>query len=216
MKYYPVFFDLRGKVCLVVGGGAVAERKVLRLLDCEAKVLVVSKALSPELQTLREEGRIRCLEAPYGASCLDGIFLVVCATDERETNAQVMRDCRSRGIPVNVVDDPELCDFILPSIVEQGGLTIAVSTGGKSPALARRLREELERQYGPEYGELLEIMGELRKRIVGKGGSAEENRALFEAVVYSDVLEELRKGNRERARARIFELTGEDLEVKAT
>ncbi|SEM70472.1 precorrin-2 dehydrogenase [Syntrophus gentianae] len=212
MKYYPVFFDLREKVCLVVGGGTVAERKVQRLLECEASVRVVGESLSEGLQSLQKSGQIQCLAGRYSAACLDGAFMVICATDDRAVNEQVMRDCRSRGIPVNVVDDPERCDFILPAIAEQGDLSIAVSTGGKSPALAKRLRRELEDQYGPEYRELVNILGELRKRRLAKGYPSEENRTIFEAVVSSDILEQLRKGDREGVREKIRRLSGEDLE----
>ncbi|OPY89630.1 MAG: Siroheme synthase [Syntrophus sp. PtaU1.Bin208] len=213
MKYYPVFFDLREKVCLVVGGGTVAERKVQRLIECEASVRVVGESLSEELQNLQKSGQIECLVGRYSAACLDDAFMVICATDDREVNEQVMRDCRSRGIPVNVVDDPERCDFILPAIAEQGDLSIAVSTGGKSPALAKRLRRELEDQYGPEYRELVDILGELRKRRLAKGHPSEENRPIFEAVVSSDILEQLRKGDREGVREKIRSLSGEDLEL---
>jgi len=213
MKYYPVFFDLRDKVCLVVGGGNVAERKVQRLLECEASVRVVGESLSEGLQDLQKRGQIQCLVGRYSAACLDGAFMVICATDDRAVNEQVMRDCRSRGIPVNVVDDPERCDFILPAIAEQGDLSIAVSTGGKSPALAKRLRKELERHYGPEYRELVNILGELRQRRMAKGHPSEENRTVFEAVVSSDILEQLRRGDREGVREKILSLTGEDLEL---
>lgn len=213
MKYYPVFFDLREKVCLVVGGGTVAERKVQRLLECEASVRVVGESLSEELQNLQKSGQIQCLAGRYSSACLDGAFMVICATDDRAVNEQVMRDCRSRGIPVNVVDDPERCDFILPSIAEQGDLSIAVSTGGKSPALAKRLRRELESQYGPEYRELVNILGELRKRRLAKGYPSAENRTIFEAIVSSDILEQLRKGDREGVREKIRRLSGEDLEL---
>jgi precorrin-2 dehydrogenase / sirohydrochlorin ferrochelatase len=214
MKYYPVFFDLREKICLVIGGGAVAERKVRRLLECDASVCIVSESLSEDLQRLQEAGQIRYLAAGYAATFLDGIFMVICATDDRTLNEQVMQDCRSRGIPVNVVDDPDRCDFILPSIVEQGDLIIAVSTGGKSPALAKRLRKEMERQYGAEYRELVNILGELRKRIMAKGRLSEENKEVFEAVVNSDILELLRRGDREAVREKIHSMTGEDLELK--
>lgn len=214
MKYYPAFFDLREKNCLVIGGGAVAERKVRRLLECDASVRIVSESLSDELQRLRQEGQIRYLAAEYSAASLNGVFMVICATDDKALNERVMRDCRSRGIPVNVVDDPDRCDFILPSIVEQGDLMIAVSTGGKSPALAKCLRKELERQYGVEYRELVDILGELRKRIMAKGRPSEENKVVFEAVVNSDILELLRRGDWEAVRERILSLTGEDLELR--
>jgi precorrin-2 dehydrogenase/sirohydrochlorin ferrochelatase len=212
MKYYPVFFDLREKICLVVGGGGVAERKVRRLLECDAAVRVVGECLSGGLQTLQKEGRIQCQVGRYSPSCLDGAFMVICATDDRAVNEQVMQDCRKRGIPINVVDDPERCDFILPAIAEQGDLSVAISTAGKSPALAKRLRQELERQYGPEYRELLDMLGELRKRRLAKGHPSEENQKVFEAIVFSDILEHLRKGDRAAADEKIRRLAGEDLE----
>jgi len=212
MKYYPVFFDLRKKVCLVIGGGTVAERKVLRLLECEASVRVVSECLSEGLSGLQKREQIQYLPDRYSVTCLDGAFMVICATDDNAVNEQVMKDCRSRGIPVNVVDDPERCDFILPAIAEQGDLSVAISTAGKSPALAKRLRQELERQYGPEYRELLDMLGELRKRRLAKGHPSEENQKVFEAIVFSDILEHLRKGDRAAAEEKIRRLTGEDLE----
>jgi len=216
MKYYPVFFDLRKKVCLVIGGGTVAERKVRRLLECDASVSVISESLSEGLRCLQEEGQIQHLASRYSATWLAGVFMVICATDDKAVNEQVMRDCRSRGTPVNVVDDPERCDFILPSIAEQGDLMIAVSTGGKSPALAKSIRKELERKYGQEYRELVNIMGKLRSLIVARGRPSEENRAVFQAVIDSNILEELRRGDMARVKVIIRELTGEDLELKET
>ncbi len=191
MKYYPVFFDLREKVCLVVGGGAVSERKVQRLLECDASVRVVSKSLSAGLQCLLDQKQIQCPADRYFPNCLDGVFLVICATDDKAMNEQVMRDCRSRGIPVNVVDDPELCDFILPSIVEQGDLTIAVSTGGKSPALAKCLREELECRYD-RIPVNVDNMGRLAEGVYGESRPTEETGP-FCGVVYTDILELLRR-----------------------
>ena len=111
-------------------------------------------------------------------------------------NAQVSQDALSLGILVNIVDDPDRCNFILPSLLQQGDLSIAISTGGKSPALARKIREELQQQYGPEYESLLTIMGSLRKKVLAQGHASEVNKAVFEALVHSDMLQAIRDGNR--------------------
>jgi len=209
MKYYPISLDISNKRCAVVGGGEVAERKVRRLLDCGARVTVVGKKLSPNLRALREARKIEHVASDYKAEHMDDLFLVIGATDSSRVNRRVYRDAKQKGILVNVVDDPEHCDFILPSLLERGDLTIAVSTGGKSPALAKKLRMELEERYGSEYDILIRIMGILRKRVIRKGRISGENRKLFEAVVNSDVLELIRARDWEGVRKRIEELTGE-------
>ena len=150
MKYYPVFWDIAGKKCIVVGGGEVAERKVQRLIDCGAEVLVISPELTLELVRLREKKMITHIAGVYAVEFLYGAVLVVGATDDEKINAAISSDARQKGIPVNIVDDPQKCDFILPSIVERGDLVIAIGTGGKSPALSRHLREELEGICGEE------------------------------------------------------------------
>ncbi len=213
MEYYPISLDVSGKRCVVVGGGRVAVRKVERLLDCGAEVVVVSRDLAPELADWKSEGRIVHREAEYDAASLDGAFLVIGATDRDAVNAAVSRDARARGLLVNIVDEPARCNFILPSLHRQGDLVITVSTGGKSPALAKKLREELARLYGPEYGALADILGALRERIRARGRPVEENKACFDAVVRSDILDLIRRRDAGAVRERILRLTGEDLPV---
>jgi precorrin-2 dehydrogenase/sirohydrochlorin ferrochelatase len=213
MNYYPICLDVSKKRCVVIGGGQVAARKVERLLDCGADVVVVSRALAPELADWTAEGRIVHRESEYDAACLDGAFLVIGATDREDVNAAVSRDARARGLLVNIVDAPAHCNFILPSLHQQGDLVIAVSTGGKSPALARKMREEFARLYGWEYGVLVEILGELRERIMARGRPPDENKQRFDAVVGSDVLEAIRRRDAEAVRRLILRLTGEDLPV---
>jgi len=214
MRYYPIFMNISGRLCVVVGGGNVAERKVGRLLACGARVEVVGKDLTPELEGLRRAGAIFHRDADYDGAHIRGAFLVIGATDDDEVNERIALDARALGIPVNIVDDPARCDFILPSLVERGDLSLAVSTGGKSPALAKKLRRELEAAYGPEYAVLLEIMGELREKVIARGRSSDENRALFEAVVQSDILDKIRAGQWGLVAELILEMTGVELEVK--
>lgn len=214
MRYYPLFLDIAGRRCVVVGGGSVAERKVERLLACGARVEVVGRCLTTALAEMKEEGKILHRDAEYDEAHLRDAFLVIGATDDGEVNGRIARDARTKGIPVNIVDDPALCDFILPSIVERGDLAIAVSTGGRSPALAKKIRREMEERYGPEYAALLTILGELRRRVIADGGSSGENRERFEAVIGSDLLEQIRAGRWDRVKERIRELTGVEMEVE--
>jgi precorrin-2 dehydrogenase/sirohydrochlorin ferrochelatase len=150
---------------MVVGGGEVATRKVQGLLDAGAVVVVVSPTLTEALTTLVEIGAIHHVARPFQAHDVVGCALVIGATDGPAVNAAVCEAARQRGIWVNIVDTPEACDFIAPAVVRRGALQIAISTGGHSPALAKHIREDLERRYGPEYVELLAWLGEQRQRI---------------------------------------------------
>jgi precorrin-2 dehydrogenase/sirohydrochlorin ferrochelatase len=150
MRYYPLFLDIARRLCVVIGGGSVADRKIARLLACGAFVEVVGTSLTPALAALKGEGKIVHRAAEYHEDQLRGAFLVIGATDNAAVNERIARDARAQGIPVNIVDDPDRCDFILPSIVERGALAIAVSTGGRART-GQETRKELEGTYGPEY-----------------------------------------------------------------
>jgi precorrin-2 dehydrogenase/sirohydrochlorin ferrochelatase len=197
---------------LVIGGGDVAERKVIRLLRSGARVTVVGKSLTTVLEVLKSEKRIEHIASDYREGHIEGAFLVIGATDRADVNERIRRDGRNRHVLVNIVDDPEQCDFILPSLVERGDLTIAVSTGGKSPALAKKMRIELEELYGPEYEVFLRILGVVRERILRRGGSADGNRLIFESVVDSDILERIRQKDWNGVKTRIRDLTGETID----
>lgn len=209
MKYYPVFWDINGKKCVVVGGGEVAARKIERLLDCGAKVSVVSPDLNPELDDLKKEKRIEHVVAEYAAEYLGGATLVIGATDNETINAAISSDAKTRGIPVNIVDDPQKCDFILPSLVERGDLTIACGTGGTSPALARMLREELEAVYGEEYATLLNILGQLRGRMEKNAGVG---RKWFDQLMAAGLLTAIRKKDEGKVKQIVFDITGEEVQ----
>ncbi len=210
MKYYPVFWNISGKKCLIIGGGEVAARKAQRLLDCAAKVCVVSPALCPELADMKSLRRIEHIDDDYAGEYLYGAALVIGATDDENTNALISNDAKSRGIPVNIVDDPEKCDFILPAIVEQGDLTIAVSTGGASPALARHLREELEAAYGEEYATLVSILGQLRLKMSKNEGTG---RVWFDRLLSSGLLEAIRCRDTEEILKIVRGVTGEEVRI---
>ena len=162
--YFPAFLDLRGRRCLVVGGGAVGERKARALLECGARVTVVSPAVTPGLAALAASGLIANRSRGFRRSDLRGCVLAVASTGDPVVDRAVEQTARRSRVLVNVVDRPEQCDFILPSVLRRGELQIAVSTGGRSPALAREIRRRLESLFGPEYAELIARAGDARRR----------------------------------------------------
>jgi uroporphyrin-III C-methyltransferase/precorrin-2 dehydrogenase/sirohydrochlorin ferrochelatase len=203
---YPAFLRLSGRPCVVVGGGAVAEDKVLGLLDAGARVTVVSPELSRRLEDLAEHGAIALLRRPYRAGDLAGAFLAIAATDDGAVNDAVWTEAEQRGILLNAVDDLPHCSFIAPSIHRQGDVTVAVSTAGKSPALAVRLRERVARAIGPEYATLADMLGRLRPEVQARVPDARARTRLWYDIVDSDVLELIRRGDMDGAERRIGEL----------
>jgi precorrin-2 dehydrogenase/sirohydrochlorin ferrochelatase len=211
LKYYPVFLDIRDKKCVIVGGGEVAARKAERLLDCGAKVFVISPKISPAIAALKDKKIISHIAAQYSGDFINGAALIIGATDDEKTNAAISLDARSQGIPVNIVDDPQKCDFILPSLVQRGDLAITIGTGGKSPALARHLREELEAQYGKEYETLLNILGNLRVKMVKNEGIGKD---WFESLLAEGILDSIKEKNKEKVKKAVQKITGEEVEIE--
>ncbi|WP_287568642.1 bifunctional precorrin-2 dehydrogenase/sirohydrochlorin ferrochelatase [Thermodesulfobacterium sp.] len=164
--YFPVFLNLEGKLCVVIGGGKVGERKVLSLLQAKAFVKLISPEATPVLQKLAEEGQILWEKRIYQPGDLEGAWLVVAATNDPSTQRSIYDEANAKRVFCNMVDVPEFCSFIVPSVVKRGSLTIAISTSGASPAVARRIRESLEMQFGPEYEIYLKLMENLRKQIL--------------------------------------------------
>jgi precorrin-2 dehydrogenase / sirohydrochlorin ferrochelatase len=165
MSYYPIFLDLAGRRCLVVGGGAVAERKVEGLLAAGAQVTIVAPDLLESLRALVEQHSIAHVARKYEHGDLEGYALAFVATDDRAINAAVSRDGRSCGVWVNCTDDPDYCDFILPAVIRRGEIALAISTGGASPALARALREELEAFLTGDLTQLIQTISEVRAEL---------------------------------------------------
>ena len=178
-SYYPVFLNINEKRCVVVGGGQVALRKVQTLLEYGAKVDVISPEICLELAAIPG---ISIQLRQYQPGDLKGAFLAIVATDDHETNHQVAREARSQKVIVNVVDDAGYCDFILPSLVRRGDMTIAVSTAGRSPALARKLRTRLEQDFGEEYAALVQLIDEVRRELKQRG-------ILVDSETWQDALE---------------------------
>ena len=203
---YPMLVDLTGKRCLVVGGGTVAERKVTRLAECGADVKVVSPATTSRLTALAATGVVRVRRRPVRPSDLSGAFLVVVATDDRQVNREMAERVRGAGGLVNVADDPEACSFLVPSVLRRGDLTIAISTGGGSPALAKKLRQRLEQTIGPEYEAFLAALRLLRERARRAIADPKARQAVYRRAVESDLFERAARGDAAAVAARIEDL----------
>jgi precorrin-2 dehydrogenase/sirohydrochlorin ferrochelatase len=211
MKTYPIFAVIEDKPCLVVGGGAVGERKVQDLLDSGARVTVISPELTPKLADWAARGKIVYRTGDFDESQVEGMALVMAATDDPEVNARVSAAAQTRAIWVNVADDPEHCTFIVPAQVKRGNLILAISTGGASPALARKVREELQQHFGPEYGPYLDLLRRVRIRLLSERRSNPGNAELFYRLVRSPLKDAVAIGDRARVLMVLHEVMGEVL-----
>src|SRR5690348_1830412 len=183
-----MFIKLAGRPCLVVGAGAVAESKIAGLLDAAAKVRVVAPEATEQVKSWAAAAQIEWLARSCEPSDLEGMFLVVAATSSHELHENLHAEARRRGVLCNVVDVPELCDFYYPAVAQRGALQIAVSTSGQSPALAQRLRKELEEQFGPEYEAWLQQLGEERAKLFAANMDPEERKRLLHDLASADAL----------------------------
>lgn len=203
MRYYPIFVNLQGKKCLVVGAGQVGRRKIASLSDCgPADILVVDPGLSaPLAEELRHVPGVRLAVRAFDVADLEGRALVIAATDDDAQNWDISRACAERGILCNIVDQPEKCSFIVPAVFTQGDLTVAISTGGGSPALARKIRQGLGEFLGGEYGALLWLLRELRPMVIELGLGSPANAAIFRRLVESSLGQTLGQGDAAAAEA---------------
>lgn len=188
MSYYPIFLDIRDQHCLVVGGGAVGTRKAATLVEFGARVTVVDPSPSQHLRTLTQTADLRLICRPYEESDMQDVLLVFAATDDQHLNSRIRGDAQRKGLLCNVAAHPEIGSFILPAVMQRGDLTIAISTAGSSPALARRLRQQLELQFGEEYNRYLRLMGAIRKRLLAQGHAPDRHKHLFEQLLDSELL----------------------------
>ncbi len=199
MEYLPAFLNIRKRRCLVVGGGDVAARKVALLLRAAGLVEVVAPQLGNELRALYEKGEIEWQPASFEAGNLESVMLVVAATNDSELNRRISLQAGEKNIPVNVVDQPDLCSFIFPSIVDRSPVIVAVSTGGASPVLARMLRAHLEAAIPASYGRLATLMGEFRARIKQRFSNSGQRRRFWEKILQGPVTEMVFAGREQEA-----------------
>lgn len=196
MRYYPVYLDMRGRKALVVGGGAVGSRKAETLLRAGAHVTLVSPRVTAAVRSLAREGRLTWHARPYRAPDMEGVFLVFSATDDFDLNRRIEADAARHRVLCNFADQPDRGQFILPSIVERGDLLISISTSGTSPAVARRLRMELEAYFGEEYGPFLRLMRAIREQLLEREHAPEAHRQLFGRLIDGGLLGLVKAGDR--------------------
>ena len=208
MHYYPVFLELSGQSCLVVGAGAVGCRKITSLLECPIEGLHVIDLAEPDtnLQVLLEDKRVSFTKRPFTPSDVEGCALVFAATSNRQTNDAVARACTERGILCNCADAPKDSSFIVPALVEQGNIAIALSTGGASPALARKIREDLETWLGERYTGISELLMRLRPLVLALHHETRQNTTLFRSIVDSPLSEALQRQDRQTCESLLGEL----------
>ena len=204
--FYPVYLNLKGKRVVVIGGGEVAERKVESLLETGASITVVSPEATARLSELANQKQIELHKRPYHSADCTGAALVLSATDDPEVSTSVWNAARASGALVNTADQPGLCDFIMPAVVRRGDLTIAISTGGASPALAARLRSRLSRMVGPEYERLLDLLARARPEIRRRVQCGNHRKALHYRILDSDVMSLLEQNDGNGAERRLHEI----------
>jgi len=197
--YYPIYIDIEDRSVLIVGGGTVCARKAETMMRYGARVTIVSPEITDEIAAWEQAGVLAVQRKMYAESDLEGASMVIASTDDQCVNARVARDCRRRRIPVNVVDVTHLCEFIVPAIIEKGSIQIAVSTGGKSPAIARTIREDLQKAIGPEYTEVNDLLGTLRKSAKKVLPTDVDRKRFFDGIIASGILDLLREGRRRDA-----------------
>ena len=202
--YYPIYLDIEDRAVIIIGGGTVCARKAETMLKYGARVTVVAPELTEEIEQWAREGKLAIKRKHYDESDIDGANIVIASTDDQRVNEQIAADCRKRRIPVNVVDVTPLCEFIVPAIVEKGSVQIAISTGGKSPALARTLKEDLIELIGAEYTEVNDLLGTLRDAAKAVLPADTDRKRFFDGILARGILQMLREGRRQDAREAII------------
>jgi precorrin-2 dehydrogenase / sirohydrochlorin ferrochelatase len=216
-RYYPIHLDVTGRLCVIVGGGAVAARKALGLLEAGATVRIVSPEVSDAVKALVADGRIEYVSSCYRGDSLDGACLVIAATNAREVNTRVAADARSRNLPVAVADAPSEGTFIVPSVVRRGEFCVTVSTGGSHPALAARLAGELAERFGPEYGAFVELLGAVRDTVKEWTSDRTARRRAAASILNheTELRAHLAAGRREEAQALALAVARQALDAGA-
>ena len=203
--YYPIFLDIESRNVVIIGGGNVCARKAETMMNYGARVSIVSPDFTDEIERWARDGALQIRRKRYEQSDLEGANIVIASTDDQSVNEQIAADCRRRRIPVNVVDVTPLCEFIVPAIIDKGSVTLAVSTGGKSPALARTLKEDLQRLIGPEYAEVNDVLGTLRDSAKRVLPTDVDRKHFFDGMIARGILDMLREGRRREAYQTIAE-----------
>ena len=196
-RLFPMFLKLSARPCLVLGAGTIAESKIAGLLEAGGRVRVVAPEATPQVRSWAQSNSIEWHQRSFQPDDLTGMFLVVAATSSAELHQRIFEEATRRGVLCNIVDVPALCDFYYPAVVQRGALQIAISTAGKSPALAQRLRKQLEEQFGPEFEEWLAQLGEVRDRLQSSKLDPEERKRLLHEDASEEAFEAFRRKRRQ-------------------
>jgi len=215
MQYYPVCLDVKNRKCLVIGGGDVGTRKVLTLIKCNAEVTVISPRASEKLRELAGNKQITLIERQYKTEDVSDAFLVIGATNNEKLNRQIFQDAKRLNKLCNIVDQPQLCNFILPSVVNRGDLIITVSTSGKSPAYAKKVRQTLESLFGEEHEIFLKLMGGIRKKILLEAHEPESYKPVFEKLINSGIIEMIKQEDVFKINKKLAEILGKGYDFEA-
>jgi precorrin-2 dehydrogenase/sirohydrochlorin ferrochelatase len=210
---YPVCLQLKDKLCVVIGGGGVAERKVREILIQQGKVRLVSPALSPKLQTMASGDKVVWLRKEYEPEDLNGAFLVYAATSSRAVQKRIQRDANAANQLINIADDPEGSSFHVPASIHRGDLTLAISTNGKSPAMSAMVRKQLEHTIGEEYGVLLNLVAAIRSQILAGDEGQQQKRILFQKILHQDIIGWIKNDQWELVEEHINNVLGTTVEV---
>ena len=206
--FYPVNLDIKNRQCLVVGGGSVASRKAKTLMECGAKVTVVSPEFTKGLKNLEQNSSITLVQRPYKTNDLEEKFLVIGATNDETLNRRINADAEKRNMLCNIADVPDICNFILPAIIRRGDLCLAISTSGKSPAFAKKLKKDLEKTFGDEYAQFLMLMGEIRKKLLSTEHAPEAHKPIFEKLINHRLPDMIKHNKKERINQLLFDVLG--------
>jgi len=200
---YPIYLHVAGKNCLIIGGGPVAERKAASLLEYGANIKIVSPGAEKRIADWAEQNRLQWIARAFDRHDLENVFMVFIATDDNSLNKEIADLCRQKGILVNAVDDPPNCDFFVPSVLRRDSLAIAISTEGRSPLFAARLRRRLETIITEEYGQFVDILGQIREELRHSSLDITQRKQVLEQIVDSDLLDLLLDGRHKEAEERI-------------
>jgi len=216
MPYYPIFLDLNNENVVVVGGGEVAERKIKNLLMYGCTIYISSPHLTPHLEQLVATKKIHHIPYESLDAHMDDTFMVIAATDDTKVNSKIASQAKNHGLLINTVDQPKDCNFIMPSIMKRGNLQIAISTAGKSPALAKKIRKNLESTFPPEYDSFVELLGIIRTKLLSQDQPSSKNKIIFQQLVDSNLLEMITHKNWDGIRATLQSILGEGFPIEDT
>lgn len=214
MVFYPINLNIANRLCLVVGGGAVAVRKIEPLLLSRARIRVVSPEACGKISDLAGIGTIEWLRREYRDGDLDGVFLVFAATSQPAVQQQIAEQAKKSGVLLNSADSPDHCDFQVPAKIRRGDLLIAVSTGGASPALSAQIKHRLYLEFGPEYGDLVDLLARIRRQVVDRSSQSETNKELFGKLLEQPLAEMIRAGQWEEIRSRLEAILPENIDCE--